>query len=223
MRLYRSDAGWQQRHPVCGNLIVLSANLFSGTLSRQRLFHSALRARLQVEGVTLHFPDDVFCLNLALESTQGVLDRLTLLQSNFCQTHHPRAKTNQTYLSLLHLGCAPPNRVHPLIQIQIRARFTPSSLRRLLPCRHHRHLLCRRLRLPLLPRLALVGGGHRQLPSDQKALGRGILDVFCSCPDSTPCAARQRQSAIVSSTAIITAGAVTFFSSFRSSDLSQSI
>lgn len=68
------------------------SNLFSGTLSRQRLLHSAVRARLQVEGVTLHFPDGVFCLNLALESTQGVLDRLTLLQSNFCQTHHSEPK-----------------------------------------------------------------------------------------------------------------------------------
>src|SRR5439155_16719280 len=34
---------------------------------------------------------------------------------------------------------------------------------------------------PLLLRLALVEGGHRQLPTDQKGLSRGILDVFCSC------------------------------------------
>jgi hypothetical protein len=64
--------------------------------------------------------------------------------------------------------------------------LTPSSRRRL--CRHHRHLLCRRrrLRLPLplrlLPRLALVEGGHRQLPTDQEGLSRRILDAFCSCP-----------------------------------------
>jgi len=65
--------------------------------------------------------------------------------------------------------------------------LTPSS-RRL--CRHHRHLLCRRLRLPLphrlLPRLALVEGGHRQLPTDQTGLIRGILDVFRSCPIVRP-------------------------------------
>ena len=85
------------------NLIGLSAILFSGTLSRQSLLHSALRARLQVEGVTLHFFNDVFRLNLALEPTKGILDRLTLLQSNFRQTHHPQTKTNRTYLSLLHL------------------------------------------------------------------------------------------------------------------------
>ena len=39
-----------------------------------------------------------------------------------------------------------------------------------------------RLALRLLPRLALVERGYRQLPTDQKGLSRGILDVFCSCP-----------------------------------------
>jgi len=29
---------------------------------------------------------------------------------------------------------------------------------------------------------ATVEGGQRQLPTDQKGLSRGILDVFCSCP-----------------------------------------
>jgi hypothetical protein len=70
-----------------------------------------------------------------------------------------------------------------LLSQQIDIQLAPPSSRRRL-CRHHRHLLCRRLRLPLplLPRLALVEGGHRQLPTDQKGLSRGILDVFCSCP-----------------------------------------
>ena len=60
--------------------------------------------------------------------------------------------------------------------------FTPSSRRRSYP--HHLLFLCRHLRLPprLLPRLVLVEGGHRQLPTDQKGLVRGILVVFCSCP-----------------------------------------
>src|SRR6202035_5719031 len=58
-----------------------------------------------------------------------------------------------------------------------KGRLTPSSHRR--PCRHHRYLLCRRLRLPLrLPRL--VEGRHRRLPTDPKGLSRGIPDVFCS-------------------------------------------
>ncbi len=49
------------------------ANLLSSTLSRQGLLHPALRARLQVEGVALHFLNDVFRLNLTLESTKSVL------------------------------------------------------------------------------------------------------------------------------------------------------
>src|ERR1035441_1010647 len=71
--------------------------------------------------------------------------------------------------------------------------LTPSSRRR----RHHRHLRCRRLRLRLplrlLPRLALVEGGHRQLPANQKGVSRGILDVFCSCPNGTLGTPWQRQ------------------------------
>jgi hypothetical protein len=53
--------------PDCGNLIPLFAKLFSGTLLRQSLLHPASLARLQVVRVTLHFLDDVFRHNLALE------------------------------------------------------------------------------------------------------------------------------------------------------------
>src|SRR5689334_18182496 len=71
--------------------------------------------------------------------------------------------------------------LHPSPTETSKGRLTPSS-RRLLP-RHHRHLLCRRLRFPLrLPRLALVERRHRRLPTDQKGLSRGTPDVFCSCP-----------------------------------------
>src|SRR5712692_5098024 len=72
--------------------------------------------------------------------------------------------------------------LHPSPTEINKGTLTPSSHLRL--CRHHRHLLCRRLRLPLrlLPRLALGEGGHRRLPTDQKGQSRGILDVFCSCP-----------------------------------------
>ena len=34
----------------------------------------------------------------------------------------------------------------------------------------------------LLLRPALPERGHRQLPSDQTSVHRGILDVFCACP-----------------------------------------
>src|SRR5438128_2275459 len=76
--------------------------------------------------------------------------------------------------------------LHPSPTELNKGTLTPSSRRRLR--RHHRHFLCRRLRLPLrlLPRRALVEGGHRQVPTDQKGLSRGILDVFCSCPMVRP-------------------------------------
>src|SRR5208337_2784823 len=75
--------------------------------------------------------------------------------------------------------------LHPSPTAISKSALTPSSRR---CCRHHhrhRHLFCRnrRLLLPLrpLPRLALVEGEHWQRPADQRGLGRGILDIFCSC------------------------------------------
>jgi hypothetical protein len=68
-----------------GHLIWLSANLLASALSRQGFLHSTLRAGLEVEGMALHFLNNVFRLNLAFEPAQGTLDRLTFLQSNFCQ------------------------------------------------------------------------------------------------------------------------------------------
>lgn len=65
--------------PGCNNSVGFLANFFSGTLSGQGFLHPAFRTRLQVEGVTLYFLNDVFCLNLSLEPTQGVLYRLALL------------------------------------------------------------------------------------------------------------------------------------------------
>jgi hypothetical protein len=58
--------------PDFANLLRLFANFFPGTLSRQSLLHPALRARLQVEGMTLHFLDDIFGDNLAFEPTKGI-------------------------------------------------------------------------------------------------------------------------------------------------------
>lgn len=38
--------------------------------------------------MSLHFLDDVFLLHFALETPQGILQRLTLLQSNFRQIRY---------------------------------------------------------------------------------------------------------------------------------------
>ena len=54
-------------------LVLLFASLFAAALSRQRFLHSLLFAWLEVEGVTLHFLNNVLLLNLALEAAQGVL------------------------------------------------------------------------------------------------------------------------------------------------------
>src|SRR5204863_5129784 len=60
---------------------------------------------------------------------------------------------------------------HSLVTLSSPRRLLlrPLFLRRL-PLHHH-------LLRPVLPER-----GHRQLPSDQRFLGRGILDVFCACP-----------------------------------------
>ena len=58
---------------VC-DLIGFLANLLSSALSRQGLLYPALRTWLQVERVALHFFDNVFRLNLPLETTEGVVD-----------------------------------------------------------------------------------------------------------------------------------------------------
>jgi len=65
--------------------------------------------------------------------------------------------------------------LHPSPTEINKGTLTPSCRSR--PCRHHRHLPCRRLRLPLrlLPRLALVEGVHRQLAADQKGLSGAFL------------------------------------------------
>jgi hypothetical protein len=58
---------------ICGfNLFRFFANLLPSTLSRQGLFDAALCAGLEVEGVALHFLNDVFRLNLTLEATESV-------------------------------------------------------------------------------------------------------------------------------------------------------
>jgi hypothetical protein len=98
-------SAWQNTGSNCRDSIStrVFANLFLGTLPRQSLLYSALIARLQVEGVTLHFLNNVLGLHFALESTKSILDRFALLQSNFCHAHHPPTTTQR----LLHFCCFP--------------------------------------------------------------------------------------------------------------------
>jgi hypothetical protein len=63
---------------VCDSL-PLASYLFLGAFSRQGLLHPTFRPRFQVIGMPLDLFDDVLRLDLALESSQGILDGLTLL------------------------------------------------------------------------------------------------------------------------------------------------
>src|SRR5450631_4283379 len=100
-----------------------------------------------------------------------------------CDVLYTAAKVFRQRIQCFFSGIDEMFALHPSPTETNKGTLTPSS-RRLF--RHHRHLLRRnrrlRLPLPLLPRLALAEGGHRQLPTDQKSPSRGILDVFCSCP-----------------------------------------
>src|SRR5271157_6403445 len=53
-------------------LVLLFTCLLAAALARQRFFHTLSFARLEVEGVTLHFLDDVLLLDLSLKTPQGV-------------------------------------------------------------------------------------------------------------------------------------------------------
>ena len=66
-------------------------NFFPAPFSSQRLLDALLLARFQVEGVFLDFLDDVFLLDLSLETAQSIFDRFTILNSNFRQSIHPQS------------------------------------------------------------------------------------------------------------------------------------
>ena len=66
-------------------LVLLFTNLLAITLASQRFFDALFLAWFQIKGVTLDLFDNVFGLNFALETAQGILERFTFLNSNLCQ------------------------------------------------------------------------------------------------------------------------------------------
>jgi hypothetical protein len=54
-------------------LILFLTSLFTAALTSQGFFYALLFTGLQIERMTLHFFDDVFRLNLALEAAEGIL------------------------------------------------------------------------------------------------------------------------------------------------------
>ena len=66
------------------------AHFLTGPLAGQCLFEPFSFPGFQIEGVLLDVLDDVFLLDLALESTQGTLNRLPILNSHICQSEQHR-------------------------------------------------------------------------------------------------------------------------------------
>src|ERR1700744_964966 len=69
-------------------LVLLFASFLAIPLTCQCFLHALLFAWFQIKGVTLDFLDDVLLLNLALEATQCIFERLAFLNANLCQKLH---------------------------------------------------------------------------------------------------------------------------------------
>jgi len=61
-----------ERRPS-NELVLLFPGLFTAALSGQRFFYALLFTRLEIEGMTLHFLDDVLLLDFAFETPEGIL------------------------------------------------------------------------------------------------------------------------------------------------------
>ena len=72
-------------------LVLLSPKLLAEPFAGERLFCATLFSRLHVIAMLLNFLDDVFLLHFALETAQGIFQRLTLLNADFShlKIHHP--------------------------------------------------------------------------------------------------------------------------------------
>ena len=68
-----------------------STNLLAAAFAGQGLLDAFPLPRFQVEGVLLDLFNDVFLLNLALESAQRIFDGLTILNPNLSQSKHPHS------------------------------------------------------------------------------------------------------------------------------------
>jgi hypothetical protein len=128
----QSAVGLNSRRPLlpssgpngCNLIKPLFAHLLSGTLLRQSLLHPALRSRLQVIGVALHFLNNVFRLNLALETTAGVFYLTRLLAAELLPNSSPpsRSKNRRNTSQSKIVG-----RVEPLLA-QAWLRFISGSI-----------------------------------------------------------------------------------------------
>jgi len=70
-------------------------DFLAASLAGQRLLDAFFLARFQVEGMLLHFLNDVFLLNLSFKATQRIFDGLAILKSNLGQSVHPPSGCNR--------------------------------------------------------------------------------------------------------------------------------
>jgi hypothetical protein len=78
------------------HLVLFFPSFLARPLAGQRSLHSLLLAGLQVKGVALNLLNNVFLLHFTLEAAQSVLEGLTLLKPDFCQTDTPPNSSGRT-------------------------------------------------------------------------------------------------------------------------------
>src|SRR5262245_12895856 len=81
-----------------GNLVGLAPLLLAGTFAGQGLLGAPFVAGLQIKGVFLDVLDDVFLLDLSLETAERAFDGLAFLDADFCHgsnTPFPREFVRQ--------------------------------------------------------------------------------------------------------------------------------
>jgi len=90
-------------------LIRFSPLLLAQSLPRKRFLGTAFLAGLHVEAVLLDFLNDVFLLHLALETAQGIFQRLTFLDNDFGHVYiHPQSGSDWLHAApLLGTDAAP--------------------------------------------------------------------------------------------------------------------
>ncbi len=110
-----------------GGLILLFTSLLAIPFPCQRLFDPTLFARLEVEGMTFYFLDNVFLLHLPFEAAQRIFKRLAFLYANFRQrTTPPDRPSLGIHQSTVTHPRIPASRAPPL---RARVRRNPHKLR----------------------------------------------------------------------------------------------
>jgi hypothetical protein len=85
-------------------LFCFLTRLFAVAFPRQGFLHATLFTRLEIEGVTFDFFDNVLLLDLSLKAAQCVFKGLALLNSNFCQKKYTSRHPHMGSFRILQIG-----------------------------------------------------------------------------------------------------------------------